>query len=229
MFLGVVLFVNKDMRVILSMTFPIEFLVDKFKCIFPLINDMLSFIQIREILQNTLNHESLSIGHANFIKNNKLAAVLVIIHCDENIPSILLTKRSGKLINHPSQIAFPGGNFCPNDLTPLGTALRETNEEIGISISRDYIIGSLKAVQTTTSNYYIYPFVTMLEKLPKTHPNEEVQKIFNIPIDTLNYLIDNMGIDKSYLEEHNPRFKWQDYLIWGATAKILKQVLKYLR
>jgi 8-oxo-dGTP pyrophosphatase MutT (NUDIX family) len=211
------------------MTFPIEFLVDKFKCIFPLINDMQSFIQIREILQNTLNHESLSVRHVDLIKKNRIAAVLVIIHCDENIPSILLTKRSGKLINHPSQIAFPGGNFCPNDLTPLGTALRETSEEIGISISRDYIIGSLKVVQTTTSNYYIYPFVAMLEKLSKAHPNEEVQKIFSIPIDTLNYLIDNMGIDKSYLEEHNPRFKWQDYLIWGATAKILKQLLKYLR
>jgi 8-oxo-dGTP pyrophosphatase MutT (NUDIX family) len=211
------------------MTFPIEFLVDKFKCIFPLINDMQSFIQIREILQNTLNHESLSVRHVDLIKKNRIAAVLVIIHCDENIPSILLTKRSGKLINHPSQIAFPGGNFCPNDLTPLGTALRETSEEIGISISRDYIIGSLKVVQTTTSNYYIYPFVAMLEKLSKAHPNEEVQKIFSIPIDTLNYLIDNMGIDKTNLEEHNPRFKWQDYLIWGATAKILKQVLKYLR
>jgi 8-oxo-dGTP pyrophosphatase MutT (NUDIX family) len=211
------------------MTFPIEFLVDKFKCIFPLINDMQSFIQIREILQNTLNHESLSVRHVDLIKKNRIAAVLVIIHCDENIPSILLTKRSGKLINHPSQIAFPGGNFCPNDLTPLGTALRETSEEIGISISRDYIIGSLKVVQTTTSNYYIYPFVAMLEKLSKAHPNEEVQKIFSIPIDTLNYLIDNMGIDKTNLEENNPRFKWQDYLIWGATAKILKQVLKYLR
>ena len=223
------LFVCQNMRAILSMTFPIEFLVDKFKCIFPLINDMLSFIQIREILKNTLNHECASIRHVNFIKDNKIAAVLVIIHCDENIPSILLTKRSGKLINHPSQIAFPGGNFCPNDLTPLGTALRETNEEIGISIPRDSIIGSLKVVQTTTSNYSIYPFVAMLEKLSKVHPNEEVQKIFSIPIYALNYLIDNMRIDKSYLEEHNPRFKWQDHLIWGATAKILRQVLKYLR
>jgi 8-oxo-dGTP pyrophosphatase MutT (NUDIX family) len=225
----VVLFVNKNMRVILSMTFPIEFLVDKFKCIFPLINDMLSFIHIREILKNTLNGDCLSIRHVNSIKNNKIAAVLVIIHCDENIPSILLTKRSGKLNNHPSQIAFPGGNFCPDDLTPLGTALRETNEEIGISISREYVIGSLELVQTTTSNYYIYPFVAMLEKLSKPHPNEEVQKIFSIPIDVLNCLIDNMRINKSHFEEHNPRIKWQDYLIWGATAKILKQVLKYLR
>ena len=225
----VVLFVNKNMRVILSMTFPIEFIVDKFKCIFPLINDMLSFIHIREILKNTLNGDCLSIRHVNSIKNNKIAAVLVIIHCDENIPSILLTKRSGKLNNHPSQIAFPGGNFCPDDLTPLGTALRETNEEIGISISREYVIGSLELVQTTTSNYYIYPFVAMLEKLSKPHPNEEVQKIFSIPIDVLNYLIDNMRINKSHFEEHNPRIKWQDYLIWGATAKILKQVLKYLR
>jgi 8-oxo-dGTP pyrophosphatase MutT (NUDIX family) len=225
----VVLFVNKNMRVILSMTFPIEFIVDKFKCIFPLINDMLSFIHIREILKNTLNGDCLSIRHVNSIKNNKIAAVLVIIHCDENIPSILLTKRSGKLNNHPSQIAFPGGNFCPDDLTPLGTALRETNEEIGISISREYVIGSLELVQTTTSNYYIYPFVAMLEKLSKPHPNEEVKKIFSIPIDVLNYLIDNMRINKSHFEEHNPRIKWQDYLIWGATAKILKQVLKYLR
>jgi 8-oxo-dGTP pyrophosphatase MutT (NUDIX family) len=217
------------MRVILSMTFPIEFIVDKFKCIFPLINDMLSFIHIREILKNTLNGDCLSIRHVNSIKNNKIAAVLVIIHCDENIPSILLTKRSGKLNNHPSQIAFPGGNFCPDDLTPLGTALRETNEEIGISISREYVIGSLELVQTTTSNYYIYPFVAMLEKLSKPHPNEEVQKIFSIPIDVLNYLIDNMRINKSHFEEHNPRIKCQDNLIWGATAKILKQVLKYLR
>jgi 8-oxo-dGTP pyrophosphatase MutT (NUDIX family) len=224
----VVLFVCQNMRAILSMTFPIEFLVDKFKCIFPLINDMLSFIQIREILKNTLNSDCLSKRCVNSKKNNKIAAVLVIIHCDENTPHILLTKRSGKLNNHPSQIAFPGGNFCPNDLTPLSTALRETNEEIGISISRDYVIGSLEVVQTTTSNYYIYPFVAMVEKLSKPHPNEEVQKIFSIPINVLNYMIDNMGISKNHVDEHNPRIKWQDYLIWGATAKIMKQLLKYL-
>jgi 8-oxo-dGTP pyrophosphatase MutT (NUDIX family) len=190
---------------------------------------MLNFVQIREVLMQTIHTDSLAKKRVSLKKNHKIAAVLVIIHCYNNIPNILLTKRSGTLNNHPSQVSFPGGNFCPNDLTPLSTALRETSEEIGISISRDQVIGSLGVVQTTTSNYDIYPFVAMLEKLSRPQPNEEVQKIFSIPINVLNTLIDKMRMNGSCLEEHEFKIKWQGLIIWGATARILKQLLNYLR
>ncbi|HEY7109162.1 MAG TPA: CoA pyrophosphatase [Nitrososphaeraceae archaeon] len=190
---------------------------------------MPNFVQIREILKETLNIYSLSNRQACLAKNKKNAAVLVIIHCYANTPNILLTKRSGTLYNHPSQVSFPGGNFCPNDLTPLSTAIRETNEEIGINIPSEYIIGSLQVVQTTTSNYDIYPFVAMVEKLTKPRPNEEVQKIFSIPINVLETMVYNNRINEGHADEQDLRIKWQDMIIWGATARIIKQLLNYLR
>lgn len=190
---------------------------------------MPNFVQIREILKETLNIESLSNRRECLTKNNKIAAVLVIIHCYENTPNILLTKRSGTLYNHPSQVSFPGGNFSPNDLTPLSTAIRETNEEIGINISIEYIIGSLQVVQTTTSNYDIYPFVAMVENLSKPRPNEEVEKVFSIPMNTLGTIVDNNRIKEGFADEQHLRIRWQDMIIWGATARIIKQLLNYLR
>jgi 8-oxo-dGTP pyrophosphatase MutT (NUDIX family) len=189
---------------------------------------MLSFNRIREILKNTLNNDCLVGSHINSLAFNKIAGVLVIIHCHEGKPHILLTKRSGKLTNHPSQISFPGGNFCNDDITPLDTALRETNEEIGISVSRDYVIGSLECVQTTTSNYSIYPYVAMVESLSNTRANDEVQKIFSIPINVLTSLVENTRINSNHVDRHNLQIRWEDHVIWGATAKILKQVLKHL-
>ena len=84
----------------------------------------------------------------------KLASVVVIIYGSE--PNVLMIKKSKELNNHAGEIAFPGGKWTEDDRDLLDTALRETKEEIGITISRDNIIGQLENVRTLNSGFCYY-------------------------------------------------------------------------
>ncbi len=188
---------------------------------------MIDFDQIREILRHALKKDYFTTD--NKLPNVcKVAGVLVIINPLNNIPHILLTKRSCRLKNHAGQISFPGGNFDSDDLTPLNTALRETREEIGLDIHRDKIIGGLDSVQTSTSQYVIYPYVAMVERTSHMKANDEVEKILNIPIpDIVDILLQFSHDDNGNNSNRRIQIGWEDELIWGATAMILNQLFNY--
>jgi 8-oxo-dGTP pyrophosphatase MutT (NUDIX family) len=153
----------------------------------------------------------------------KLSSVLIIIHFTDSIPKIILTKRSSKLKYHSKEISFPGGSFQPEDPSLLSTALRETKEEIGLSFNTNDIVGSLRAVKTLTSNYLIIPYITFKDEIyePKIL-TDEVSSILDIPIfDLLESLSDDFScrnFSNYFL------FEYGKEIIWGATAKIIKQI-----
>ncbi len=152
------------------------------------------------------------------------AAVLVIIHYHKDKPHVFLTKRSSNLKSHTGEISFPGGRYVESDGTLLATALRETAEEVGISFSVNHIIGCLTAVRTMTSNHFIVPFVTIQDMLPPYRiSTAEVEAIIDVPlIETLK----SMEIDTEHyhLSKNAFRFTYGGNVIWGATARILKQM-----
>ena len=189
---------------------------------------LLDFDQIRDTLRQVLKKDYFTIDK-KLPNACKVAGVLVIIHPLNNIPHIVLTKRSLRLKDHAGQISFPGGNLEIEDLSPLDTALRETREEIGLEIHRDNIVGGLDSVQTSTSKYVIYPYVAMVESGLYLRANDEVEKILNIPIsnilDTLQYSLSTDG--STYVRQI--QIPWEDEVIWGATASILKQLSHYFR
>ncbi|HEX7031653.1 MAG TPA: CoA pyrophosphatase [Nitrososphaera sp.] len=152
------------------------------------------------------------------------AAVLVIIHYHDNSPHIFLTKRSSSLKSHSGEISFPGGRYVEGDGTLLATALRETEEEIGISFEPDQVAGSLRAVHTMTSNHFIVPFVTVQEMLPQYRTAaSEVESVIDPPlIETLR----SMQPDTEHygLAPDAYKFTYNGNVIWGATARILKQL-----
>ncbi|MFB5599251.1 MAG: NUDIX hydrolase [Nitrososphaeraceae archaeon] len=153
----------------------------------------------------------------------KLSSVLVIIHFTDSIPKTILTKRSSKLTYHSNEISFPGGSFHHEDYTLLNTALRETKEEIGLDFTSNEIAGSLQAVKTLTSNYVIIPYITFQTKIyePKIL-SDEVSSILNIPIFEL---LDSLSNNFSYKNFSNSfLFKYGQEIIWGATARIIKQI-----
>ena len=168
------------------------------------------------------------------VKNNysgieglsRTAAVLIIIHCKHHIPHILLTKRSSRLKSHTGEISFPGGQYSlKEDSNLLDTALRETKEEIGLSFKPENIRGRLKTVHTLTSNFTIVPFVTLPKHLPEPKIfTNEVEHIIDIPLqDTLaSYQPDIEHYHISQQEVY--KFTYQGITIWGATARILKQL-----
>jgi 8-oxo-dGTP pyrophosphatase MutT (NUDIX family) len=190
---------------------------------------VLDFDQIRDTLGGVLKKDYFTIDK-KLPNACRVAGVLVIIHPLNNIPHIVLTKRSLKLKDHAGQISFPGGNLEIEDLSPLDTALRETREEIGLEIHRDKIIGGLDSVQTSTSKYVIYPYVAMIESGLHLRANDEVEKILNIPIpNILDILLQYSLTTDEGTYRRGVQILWEDEVIWGATATILKQLSYYFR
>jgi 8-oxo-dGTP pyrophosphatase MutT (NUDIX family) len=127
---------------------------------------------------------------------------------------------------HKGEIAFPGGAFSGQDKSLRETAIRETREEIGLIIKQKDILGSFKLVRTLTSNFNIIPFVTLQEKilLVTRDLSSEVERIVDAP---LFDLLDTLEIDPVHptmSTESLYRFTYENEIIWGATARILKQL-----
>jgi 8-oxo-dGTP pyrophosphatase MutT (NUDIX family) len=153
------------------------------------------------------------------------AAVLVPVIARDPL-TILLTERTPHLAAHAGQIAFPGGKPDPGDLGPADTALREAEEEIGLS--RDYIepIGFLDVYRTGTG-FAVTPVVGLVMPGFQLSLNtNEVAAAFEVP---MSFLMDpaNHRIDALRLGGHDRRFyamPYGDRYIWGATAGILRNM-----
>jgi 8-oxo-dGTP pyrophosphatase MutT (NUDIX family) len=157
---------------------------------------------------------------------SKLSSVLVIIYGKE--PKLLMIEKSKELKNHGGEIAFPGGKWDEDDNDLLETALRETQEEIGLSVSRTDVIAQLENVKTLNSGYTITPFVCILDNLSKLKTNSEVQSILDIPITPFLHTLDDDRdpYHKSLQEMYT--FTFEDKIVWGASARILKHLLNRL-
>ena len=156
-----------------------------------------------------------------------LSSVVVLIHFTKSSPHILLTQRSSNLRSHGGEISFPGGRYTKEDETLLNTAIRETGEEIGIRLTADDILGCLKAVKTLTSNFFIVPFVSVLHNIDEPIPfADEVEAVIDVPLisllSTMSPDTEHISIDELY------KFRYDSYLIWGATARILKQLNEFI-
>lgn len=157
---------------------------------------------------------------------SKLASVLVIIYDSE--PKILMIEKSEELKIHAGEIAFPGGKWIEDDKDLLDTALRETQEEIGLRISRDEVLAQLEDVRTLNSGFTITPFVCILKKIPTLKTNFEVKSTLSIPL--IPFL---QTLDKDRDPKHNSlqemyTFTFEEKIIWGASARILKHLMNRL-
>ena len=156
-----------------------------------------------------------------------LAAVLVIIHYCEEKPCLILTKRSKRLRNHGGEISCPGGTYSNSDRDLLHTAIRETWEEIGIRIDQSDVIGCLSNVHTLSSNFAIAPYVAIINKIADPKPNlNEIDEVIDVPLFDLLKTVEIDLEHANFGEVH--RFEYKDMVVWGATARILKQIYDIL-
>lgn len=158
------------------------------------------------------------------------AAVLVPIVRYTNTLNILLTLRSDHLPSHAGQVAFPGGKVDQTDKNPLDTALRETEEEVGIHRKHIEILGCLDSYQTA-SGFRILPIVGMInEGYSYQIDTNEVADIFEVPLDFL--MSPDNHKKESMVWKNKERFfysmPWQDRYIWGATAGIIRNLYERL-
>ncbi len=164
------------------------------------------------------------------LENNyetKLASVLIIIFDDS--PKILMIKKPITMNHHGGEIAFPGGKISNEDNDLLDTAIRETREETGIIVEREKILGQLEPVTTLNSGFTILPFVCILNKIGDLTPNSEVDEFLEIPLESfLKTLANDLDPKHNSIQEMYT-FTFEDHLIWGASARMLKQITAKLK
>lgn len=175
-------------------------------------------------------------------------AVLVPIVTVDGAPHILYEVRASHMRRQPGEICFPGGRMEPGEC-PVDTALRECSEELGISSDYITVLGQLDFVVHRT-NYLLHPILASVELCHISINPDEVAETFLVPLSHLlnhpeevygctltpqpdeGFTYDKLGMDEPYRwqigREQVPIYRWRDYVIWGITGKITRNLLNIL-
>lgn len=160
----------------------------------------------------------------NNIKQWTHAGVIVLYETVSD--SLILTKRSEHLRRHPGEVCFPGGVWEEGDENFYATALRELNEELGIDSKRITLIKELSREQTLLGSI-IHPWLASIDSINPFHINDsEVSTLISVPLslvkDPKNY--EEILIERKGFKFKSWRFTGHSEFIWGATARIMKQL-----
>ncbi len=161
------------------------------------------------------------------------ASVLLALFDQGNETNLIFIRRASTLRAHSGEIAFPGGSFDPVDVSPIVTALRESEEEIGLDPTRVEVLGVILPVFTVVSNFLITPVVAYLPGGPGTLQlqTSEVAEVICLP---LKGLADPaIYHTEQWMRYGMPRtvyfYDYGSYRIWGATARMLNALLELLQ
>jgi len=163
-------------------------------------------------------------------EGERAAAVLVPLYVAGGALWVVLTKRAEALPNHGGQYAFPGGACEPGDDDEVSTALREAGEELGIDRSVVVVLGQLDDVRTTTG-FVVSPVVGALPYPIAMNPaGDEVQAVVPVP---LTYLANPEAVESEELvvggeSIASPVFHYRGHRVWGATARIVSDLVSRL-
>jgi 8-oxo-dGTP pyrophosphatase MutT (NUDIX family) len=159
------------------------------------------------------------------------AAVLVALHEKGGTPHVLLTRRTRHLRRHAGQISFPGGRLDPEE-DHLSAALREAREEIGLEPDRAEVLGRLSETLVLTSAFRLTPWVASVPyPYPYVAAPHEVEEILHVPLARLL----EPGVHRAERREAYGMlmdvhyFTLGDETIWGATARILSELVAVWR
>lgn len=157
------------------------------------------------------------------------SAVLVPIFMKAGQHHLLFMQRTEKVKDHKGQISFPGGAYEKEDNGLLNTALREAQEEIGLTPQDVEVLGELDDMLTVATSYIISPFVGVI---PYPYPFEldhfETEELIEVPIAALmdkNCFSESKSVSNGQ-EIEVYFYRYGNKVIWGATARILKQFLE---
>lgn len=165
------------------------------------------------------------------LNNYRPSAVLVPILLRKKQTTLLLTQRSEQVSDHKKQICFPGGSRDPGDQHEEETALRETEEELGIAQNKITILGRLSQHFTPT-RFYITPFIGIIKTPLRLKPNPmEINRVLEIPLEHFQKS-ENIYIQKAefFSKEWNlPFYRYKNDLIWGVTGRIIAELISKLK
>jgi len=161
------------------------------------------------------------------------AAVLIVLYEKASVQHIIFQVRSEIVLHHKGQISFPGGAEDPGDIDLRMTALRETEEEIGLVEEDVEVLGQLDDI-VTISDFLVTPYVgriTRAAPYPFAPSGYEVAELLEVP---LPHLHDPANLNHEAVQWRTvmappPSYSYGKHLIWGATGRMLGQFLEITR
>jgi 8-oxo-dGTP pyrophosphatase MutT (NUDIX family) len=155
--------------------------------------------------------------------------VLVPLFDWPDSPGVILTERRADLRRHAGEISFPGGRQDEDDADLTATALREAQEEIGLDPAVVELSWALRPTSTFATGYRIHPFVGMVpdpRQLDLTPSPAEVETVLAFSLDVLRESYAIRRLVRRGVPLHTPTYEVEGQLIWGATARILGELLE---
>lgn len=156
------------------------------------------------------------------------AAVLLPLYGWPQEPGLIFTERRADLRRHAGEISFPGGRRDDDDSSLEATALREAEEEIALDPAAVAVAGALPPVSTFVTGYRVHPFVGRV-----AHPGElglepspaEVETVLTFSLERLREGYEMRRLVRRGIPIHTPTYEVEGHFIWGATARILGDLL----
>jgi 8-oxo-dGTP pyrophosphatase MutT (NUDIX family) len=159
------------------------------------------------------------------------AAVLLALFGWPDDPGLIFTERRADLRRHAGEVSFPGGRRDEEDADLAATALREAEEEIGLDPASVEISGALPPTGTFVTGYRIQPFVGLIpdpRELDLTPNPQEVETVLAYSLDLLREGYGMRRLVRRGVPIHTPTYEAEGRLIWGATARVLGDLLDRL-
>jgi 8-oxo-dGTP pyrophosphatase MutT (NUDIX family) len=158
-----------------------------------------------------------------------VAAVLVPLYLEDGGLVAVLTERRADMRRHAGEISFPGGRQDEPDEDLRTTALREAEEEIGLRRDDVELVGALPPTGTFVTGYRIHPFVGLLEPgRIFTAQETEVAAILELPLPALISGFESKRLLRKGLPIKTPTYTVDGHFVWGATARIVENLLERL-
>ncbi|MFT4734693.1 MAG: 8-oxo-dGTP pyrophosphatase MutT (NUDIX family) [Roseivirga sp.] len=176
------------------------------------------------------------IEESRFKENPKYPAkpsgVMILLYPKNGELYLPLMKRPSYDGAHSGQVSFPGGKVEETDKDLIETALRETEEEIGVDRNEISVIGQLTDLYIIASNFKVSPSLGLLSYTPAFKPDSyEVESVLEVPIkqlwDTARQGVQEMKFGKHIIQ--SPFFEIEGHLVWGATAMMLSELMEIIK
>ncbi|MBR9919890.1 MAG: CoA pyrophosphatase [Bacteroidetes bacterium] len=196
--------------------------------------------QLHKALQNPLPGVEKQYEMAHAVRNPaystppdaRQAGVMALFYPKQEDWHLVLIERTSRNPNdrHGGQVSFPGGKHEPEDQDLRQTALRETEEEIGVGAKDIEVLGKLTELYIPVSHFQVHPYVGLLPYQASFDPQEEeVESILEVPV---NHLLDpkrrlttDLKVRENMILKRVPYFELEDKIVWGATAMMLNELI----